>query len=160
MKQKNKPKSIIGIICLILYIVFSILLCLKIKQCIYNCEDKHILATNIAMTLTFMTLPISFYHTLDHLSNFIKPKLQSQIVRIIWMIPVFSIESLISIQWIQYSFYFQAIREIYETYAIYSFMRYLMYYLGDAALLARRLATMPASMGNHRPPFCFLPPSP
>jgi hypothetical protein len=74
------------------------------------------------------------------------------------MVPVFSIESLISIQWIQYSFYFQAIREIYETYAIYSFMRYLMYYLGDAGLLARRLAAMPASMGTHKPPFCFLTP--
>ena len=110
------------------------------------------------MTFTFMTLPISFYHTLDHLSNFIKPKLQSQIVRILWMIPIFSIESLISIHWVHYSFYFQAVREIYETYAIYSFMRYLMYYLGDARILAQRLATMPAYMGYHKPPFCCLSP--
>ena len=157
-KHKSSSSPLTGLISILVYISFSYILILRIRKCYYECNDKHILATNIAMTFTFMTLPISFYHTLDHISNFIKPKLQSQIVRILWMIPIFSIESLISIHWVQHSYYFQAIREIYETYAIYSFMRYLMYYLGDARLLSQRLATMPAYLGYHKPPFCCLSP--
>jgi len=33
-----------------------------------------------------------------------------------------------------------------------------MYYLGDARLLSQRLATMPAYLGYHKPPFCCLSP--
>jgi hypothetical protein len=35
-------------------------------------------------------------------------------------------------------------------------MRYLMSFLGDSNYLSSRLATMPASLGIHKPPFCCL----
>jgi hypothetical protein len=38
-------------------------------------------------------------------------------------VPIFSLESFLSIVWIKGAFYFQVLREIYEAYVIYCFMR-------------------------------------
>lgn len=48
--------------------------------------EKHELATNIAACFCSLTIPISLFHTFEHLNNFRKPKLQAQIIRIIWMV--------------------------------------------------------------------------
>lgn len=142
----------------ILYAVTSLLLILRVRNCLHVCKDKHDLAIEIAQCFFGLTVPISMYHTWEHLSCFVRPLLQSQIVRILWMVPVFSLESLLSTIFVQYAFYFQAVREIYEAYVIYCFMRYLLHFLGDERYLMRKLATLPASMGYHKPPFCCLPP--
>lgn len=89
----------------------------------YHCVDKHRLAQVIAECFVGMTIPISAFHAWEHLTNFVRPRLQSQIVRIIWMVPIYSFESLLSIMYMEYAVYFQAMREIYEAYVIYCFMR-------------------------------------
>lgn len=141
----------------ILYIVSSVFLILRVRNCLHVCAEKNDLAIQIAQCFFGLTVPISIYHTWEHLSFFVRPLLQSQIVRILWMVPVFSLESLLSTIFVQYAFYFQAVREIYEAYVIYCFMRYLLHFLGDERYLMRKLATLPASMGYHKPPFCCLP---
>jgi len=114
----------------------------RVRHCIEECHDKKILATRISSSFVLLTLPISLYHTYEHLSNFVKPKLQSQIIRIIWIVrfpiliypylltnlslnqvPAYASDSMLSIVFYKHSFYFQAIRELYESYAIYCFMR-------------------------------------
>ena len=106
-----------------LYVITSVYLSLRVRNCMYYCVDKHKLAQVIAECFVGMTLPISAFHAWEHLTNFVRPRLQSQIVRIIWMVPIYSFESLLSIMYMEYAVYFQAIREIYEAYVIYCFMR-------------------------------------
>ena len=106
-----------------IYIISSACLALRVRSCVYQCVDKHVLALQIAECFVGMTIPISVYHAWEHLTNFVKPRLQSQIVRIIWIVPIYSLECLLSIQFMEHAFYFQAIREIYESYVIYCFMR-------------------------------------
>ncbi|KAJ1400619.1 organic solute transporter subunit alpha/Transmembrane protein, partial [Ochromonadaceae sp. CCMP2298] len=103
------------------------------------------------------TLPISLYHTWDHLTNFSKPLLQSQVVRIIWLVPMLCIEAYLSVLFVQQALYFQAAREMYEAYVIHCFMRFILQTLGDGSTLSSRLATFPASAGAHKPPCCCLP---
>lgn len=96
----------------------------RVRFCLIDCIDKHILAQTISVWFCVLTLPISFYHIFEHLVNFRKPKLQANVVRILCMVPVFSIESTLSIHFVHYAVYFQFIRETYESYVIYCFLRY------------------------------------
>lgn len=107
------------------YIIQSLCLALRVRNCVRNNTDKHQLAIVIAECFVGMTLPISLFHAWEHLTNFVRPRLQSQIVRIIFMVPVYSVESFLSIVYMKNAFYFQAVREIYESYVIYCFMRWM-----------------------------------
>lgn len=106
-----------------LYVISSAFLALRVRSCVYHCADQHILALQISQCFVGMTVPISIYHAWEHLTNFVRPRLQTQIVRIIWIVPIYSFECLLSISFMEHAFYFQAIREIYESYVIYCFMR-------------------------------------
>lgn len=63
------------------YVVFSVYLALRVRGCMYHCTDKHRLAQLIAECFVGMTIPISAFHAWEHLTNFVRPRLQSQIVR-------------------------------------------------------------------------------
>lgn len=95
----------------------------SVRNSLLSGNDKHSLAKCISLYFTIVTIPISIYQTYEHLSNFCKPLLQVQIIRVIWMVPVYSLESVLSIHFVKYSFLFQVIRETYESYVIYCFLR-------------------------------------
>lgn len=60
-------------------------------HCIHTCTDLHTQLTAFTLFLVIIAIPISLFHTWDHLTNFRKPKLQSQIVRIAWLVNNLSI---------------------------------------------------------------------
>lgn len=139
---------------------FALYQIFRLRFCLYRCTDRHDIAISIASCFVSLTLPISIAHSVEHLSFFVKPNLQSHIVRIIWMVPVYSLKSYFSILFVEKAFYFQACREIYEAYVIYCFMRYLLNFLGDkpgTTNLADKLAGLPSALGMHKMPFCWLP---
>ena len=70
------------------YAISAIILMMRVKQCLNDCKDKHVLAISIAACCVGLTVPISIYQTMEYLSAFTRPKLQSQVVRIIWMVSV------------------------------------------------------------------------
>lgn len=39
------------------------------------------------------TLPICFWHIMQHIRNFTKPALQKPIIRILWMVPIYSVNA-------------------------------------------------------------------
>jgi hypothetical protein len=117
--ENDTPRAILGAT----YVVSSIMFIYQVRTCLYECTDKHVLAQSIAVCFFALTVPVSLYQSWEHLNSFVKPKLQTQIVRIIWMVPVFSGESLCSIIWVEDAVYFQAVRQIYEAIVLYSFMK-------------------------------------
>ena len=58
----------------------------SVWRCIHNCIDLHTLLLQVTECMVTISIPISLYHTWDHLTNFRKPKLQSQVVRITWIV--------------------------------------------------------------------------
>ena len=63
------------------------------------------------------------------------PHIQKYIIRIIVMIPIYSIESWCSLRFHFISIYLQTLREIYESYVIYSFFYFLISLLGNESKL-------------------------
>jgi len=66
----------------------NILSFISLWKCALNCLDLHSILAELTQCMVIATIPISIFHAWDHLSNFCKPKLQSQIVRIIWMVSI------------------------------------------------------------------------
>ncbi|KIL58551.1 hypothetical protein M378DRAFT_170449 [Amanita muscaria Koide BX008] len=83
------------------------------------------------------------------LKNYRKPLLQRMVVRIMIMIPIYSIASLISLFSLEAAFVIDAIRDIYEAFVIYCFFSLLLSYLGGERSLLILLHGRPL----RRPPF-------
>lgn len=122
-------------------------------------EKSHVLAWFTAGMAVLLATPISVFEIFWHLVYFTKPRLQRYIIRIIWMVPIYGIESWFALKYTQNALYLQALREFYEAYVIWSFTHFLMSFLGETEeeiikiLRRRRVATVP-----HLPPFCCLRP--
>lgn len=65
----------------------------------------------------------------QHVRHYENPELQRHIVRIIWMVPIYSIDSWIALRWPHSAIYMDTVRECYEAYVIYSFYQLLLQYL-------------------------------
>ena len=79
----------------------------------------------------FMSTGFSIWLIYKHLMNYTKPHLQRYIVRIIIMVPIYAIDSWISLRWIEYSIYFDLLRDAYEAYVVYSFFALLVSFINN-----------------------------
>ncbi|XP_050039008.1 transmembrane protein 184C [Dermacentor andersoni] len=106
-----------------------------------------------------LTLPITFWEIIQHILNYTKPHLQKHIIRILWMVPIYSLNCWLALTWPKTGIYLDTIRECYEAYVIYNFMVFLLNFL-------HRELEMEISPDEHRPsvkhifPLCFLRPCP
>jgi len=109
----------------------------------------------IASIFALLTLPISAYSVINHLVNFTQPELQRPIVRVLLMVPIYTIDSYLALRFTTYAIYFNTLREWYEAYAIYNFMALVMRYLQQNYDMRYILEYKPQQ--RHLFPFCCLP---
>lgn len=84
---------------------------------------------SLAGICSWLAIFISLYEVLNHFNHFHKPYLQKYIIRIIFMIPIYSINAWLALKFSSLTIYFDTLRECYEAFVIYSFMKYLTNYL-------------------------------
>lgn len=80
-------------------------------------------------SVLFSTL-YSSYTIYTHLLNYRKPILQRHVIRLLLMVPIYSLSSLISLFSIQAAPLIDLLRDLYEAFVIYSFFTLLVEYLG------------------------------
>lgn len=146
----------------LLVIVYVYLFCLagsRVNYALVHVESKFDVARTIGGALMCLTVPLATYQIVLHLSNFVEPRQQSQIVRIVFMVPTYSVTAFLSLRFMQWSLFITTVRDCYEAYVIYCFLHFLIGTLGDGVPAANsRLAAMPPVVGRHTPPFCCLEP--
>ncbi|TFJ88310.1 hypothetical protein NSK_000659 [Nannochloropsis salina CCMP1776] len=140
------------------YVCFIFLAVQQVNFVLTNSTDKHEMAWTIGGAFVIATVPISLFQIFQHLSNFVEPKQQTHVIRMISMVPLYAIQSWFSLRYQSLSLYTQCVREAYESYVIYAFVQYLINYMGSEEQLIRKLETKPAVLGRHMAPFCCLPP--
>ncbi len=84
-----------------------------------------------------------------HLANYNEPSTQNYVVRILWMVPIFSIQSWLGLRFKDYSIYFETIRDMYEAYVLYSFLQFLIQVLGGEEALILMLKDKSPTRGVH-----------
>ncbi|KAH7484394.1 hypothetical protein PRIC1_003702 [Phytophthora ramorum] len=68
-----------------------------------------------------------------HLSHFTQPIVQSKIVGILWMIPIYATDSWLSLRFKDAALYLDLMRDSYEGYVIYLFLALMIAYLGGGS---------------------------
>eukprot|EP01095_Lingulamoeba_sp_RSL-Kostka_P004101 TRINITY_DN15193_c0_g1_i1.p1 TRINITY_DN15193_c0_g1~~TRINITY_DN15193_c0_g1_i1.p1 ORF type:complete len:430 (-),score=51.84 TRINITY_DN15193_c0_g1_i1:50-1339(-) len=85
----------------------------------------------LAFIFTFLSCVLSSILIYKHLKHYTQPKIQRLIVRILLFVPIYGIDSLISLIWINSSLYWDLIRDCYEAYILYCFFSLLINYLNS-----------------------------
>lgn len=66
-----------------------------------------------------------------HTEYYTRPRLQRHVIRILWMVPIYSMDAWFALRFKDARAYLDPVREIYEAYVIYNFYAYLMNFLED-----------------------------
>ena len=78
-------------------VVYSILLLVFLPLMIFGLYAVHaeiqFSAWFVSAVFVLLTIPIFLANLLQHLYNYTKPQLQAYIVRILWIVPIYSIDS-------------------------------------------------------------------
>uniref|UniRef100_A0A8C5KUH8 Transmembrane protein 184C n=1 Tax=Jaculus jaculus TaxID=51337 RepID=A0A8C5KUH8_JACJA len=116
----------------------------------------HTKAWFIAGIFMLLTIPISLWVILQHLVHYTQPELQKPIIRILWMVPIYSLDSWVALKYPKIAIYVDTCRECYEAYVIYNFMIFLTNYL--TSRYPNLILILEAKdQQKHYPPLCCLP---
>jgi hypothetical protein len=127
---------------------FSLLFCCRALKIFYR-KDPHLIAWFSAGAFVLLGFPISLYGIVMHLANYNQPETQSYIVRILWMVPIYSIESWLCLRYKDYAIYIETLRDCYESYVLYSFLQFLIQVLGGEEALILMLKDKSPTRGSH-----------
>jgi hypothetical protein len=89
------------------------------------------------------------YGIVMHLANYNQPNIQMYIVRILWMVPIYSMESWLCLRFHRYAIYIETLRDVYESYVLYSFLQFLIQVLGGEEELILMLKDKSPTRGVH-----------
>jgi len=117
----------------------------------------------VALSSIFVTITLylSLHELSNHLTYMYMPSAQKYVLRILALVPLYSVQSWLSLwpgEMLRIStLYLEPFRDLYETYAIASFLYYLEALAGGEEELIGMLRRKDNSYGSHRLfPFCFL----
>ena len=82
---------------------------------------------------------LSFYDICMHVIYYVRPRLQRYYVRIIWMVPLYAIQSWLALYFPQAKVYLETPRDAYEAYVIYSFYVLMLESLGSNDYVLKEL---------------------
>ncbi|KAJ7287484.1 DUF300-domain-containing protein [Mycena rebaudengoi] len=95
--------------------------------------DEHRIGWAIAGGCTAVTVLISLVSVLSHCRNYTNPKQQRQIIRILYMPPVYGVISFLSYRFFRDYTYYSLVQVIYEALTLSAFLLLLIDYVADSA---------------------------
>jgi len=145
------------------YFVFLILLLMIPFTIISTAVSRHPNWESAAFNSVFCTLLLSIRLIVLHLTHWHMPDVQKYVVRILWMVPLYSIQSWLSLRFHEARLYIDTLRNLYEAYVICSFVYYLIALLGGqnamVEMLERKRDMHLHHLGEHTFPLnLFFPP--
>eukprot|EP00557_Chaetoceros_sp_GSL56_P004318 CAMPEP_0176495304 /NCGR_PEP_ID=MMETSP0200_2-20121128/10576_1 /TAXON_ID=947934 /ORGANISM="Chaetoceros sp., Strain GSL56" /LENGTH=509 /DNA_ID=CAMNT_0017893155 /DNA_START=344 /DNA_END=1873 /DNA_ORIENTATION=- len=93
-------------------------------------SQNSLMAYQFAGTFAILGSLISFWHMAAHIRKFNEPSVQTKILAILWMVPIYSVSSWLGLVFVSAQAYLSVLKDIYEAYAIYQFLAFLIAILG------------------------------
>jgi hypothetical protein len=109
--------------------------------------ESHVIAWTIGAVFMLMAVPLTLQDIHFHIIHYCSP-LQRHYIRILWMIPIYSVESWLALRFNKQKLYLETMREAYEAYVVYSFFKLMREFLGDKKTALARLKRIQAKRGN------------
>jgi Organic solute transporter Ostalpha len=111
--------------------------------------DPHLIAWFNAGAFVLLGYPVSMWGILGHLTNYNAPHIQVYIVRILWMVPIYSIESWLAMRFHKKAVLIETARDVYESFVLYCFLQFLIEVLGGEEALVLMLKDKSPTRGVH-----------
>jgi len=86
--------------------------------------ERHVLAWFIAGVFALLSTLLAVAQILNHLLHYRQPAMQQHVIRILWLVPVYSMNSWMALRFRHVAMYMDLGRELYEAFVIYSFVKY------------------------------------
>jgi len=93
-------------------------------------NQNSLMAVQFAGMFTILVILVSGYHLSQHIRHMHEPVVQRKIMAVLWMTPVYSMSSWLSLVFESAEPYLAVIREFYEAYCVYMFLSFLIAVLG------------------------------
>lgn len=119
------------------------------RELAVNGTESHLIAWFSAGGFVILGFPISIYGILMHLTNYYQPNIQCYVVRILWMVPIYSIESWLCLRYHEFAIYIETLRDCYESFVLYCFLQFLIEVLGGEESLIMLLKDKSPTRGMH-----------
>jgi len=119
------------------------------RELAINGKEPHLIAWFSAGGFVILGFPISIYGILMHLTNYYQPNIQCYVVRILWMVPIYSIESWLCLRFHEVAIYIETLRDCYESFVLYCFLQFLIEVLGGEDALIMLLKDKSPTRGMH-----------
>jgi hypothetical protein len=119
------PTKIIIYIVYLMSFVLLVISSVILRNTVFSSE-LHDVAWFVATVFVLLTLPLSAYEIGQHLLHFNDPIIQRYIVRILWMVPIFSVQSLLALLFRESKLLLETMRECYEAYVIFCLLQLLI----------------------------------
>jgi hypothetical protein len=115
----------------------------------HNGTEQHLIAWFSAGAFVILGFPISIWGIVMHLTHYYRPNIQCHIVRVLWMVPIYSIGSWLCLRFNDVAIYIETIRDCYEAFVLYSFFQFLINVLGGERELILLLKEKSPTRGAH-----------
>eukprot|EP01063_Lacrimia_lanifica_P041427 TRINITY_DN966_c2_g1_i1.p1 TRINITY_DN966_c2_g1~~TRINITY_DN966_c2_g1_i1.p1 ORF type:complete len:384 (+),score=133.33 TRINITY_DN966_c2_g1_i1:97-1248(+) len=156
-EEKDKARATRARTMCFLYIGTAVLL-LGIVLGVIGISEGWISKTNFPLVVggycAALSTLLSVFHLLEHLSAFVDPDVQSRIIRILIMVPLYAVTSFLSMTFQSAATVLDLVRDSYESYALYTFFSLMMGLLGGTDALLRELMAEGSEPYPHPWPFC------
>jgi hypothetical protein len=90
-----------------------------------------------ASVFVVIAILLPMYLIFEHLASYNQPEEQKFLIGLILMVPVYAVESFLSLVNSEAAFNCEVIRDCYEAFALYCFERYLIACLGNAYITVK-----------------------
>eukprot|EP00732_Lithocolla_globosa_P005670 Lithocolla_globosa_v1_NODE_6020_length_1148_cov_6.484904.p1 type:complete len:364 gc:universal NODE_6020_length_1148_cov_6.484904:1112-21(-) len=106
----------------------------------------------IALPFAILGVALTLYSVTSHCKNYRQPFLQRYVVRILWMVVIYSVFNMLSLAFPLYAIFFQLPRDIYGAYVIYSLFCMMVQYLGGQK---QAMLIFNEKQGRKKVRYCF-----
>uniref|UniRef100_A0A7S0MZZ2 Uncharacterized protein n=1 Tax=Cryptomonas curvata TaxID=233186 RepID=A0A7S0MZZ2_9CRYP len=145
----------------IVYLVLFALVAIVIWQFMYYSYQEHVIAWVIGAIFVGLAVPLSLQDIHYHVLHYVSP-LQRHYIRILWMVPLYSVESWLALRFNEQKMYLETLREMYESYVVYSLFKLMREFLGTKEVAVWKLSKVASKHGKtvakHPFPCCCLMP--
>uniref|UniRef100_A0A7S0EV46 Uncharacterized protein n=1 Tax=Hanusia phi TaxID=3032 RepID=A0A7S0EV46_9CRYP len=131
----------------ITYLLIIALAGIVLWQFIVHEYEQHVIAWVIGAIFVMASVPLALQDIHFHIIHYVSP-LQRHYVRILWMIPIYAVESWLALRFNEQKIYLETMREAYESYVVYSFFKLMREFLGDKPRAVARLKKVAEEKGR------------
>ncbi|KAJ8602811.1 hypothetical protein CTAYLR_002584 [Chrysophaeum taylorii] len=97
----------------------------------------------IAAGATVVAVGLSVHLVNTHLRKYVRPQRQRYVIRILWMVPIYALDSFLSLCFINLAVMFEVPRDVYESYVIYNFLALMIDCMGGEEAARTFFAAQP-----------------